>query len=53
MTLQPGPTLADAKGAKRLRMLRDRRTVLIQSIREKTDRLTVICEEIRELGDGT
>lgn len=49
MTPTPGPTTADAKGARRLRMLRDRRMVIVRSIREQTDRLTLICGEIREL----
>ena len=50
MTPQPGPTTADAKGAKRLRMLQERCGIIDQQIAELQDRKDLMQHEIQELG---
>ena len=52
MTPTSGPTTADATGARRLRMLRDRCQVIDEQIAELQDRKGIIEYEIRELNRG-
>lgn len=49
MTSAPGPTTSDAKGARRLRMLRDRCQVIDEQVAELQDRKGIIEHEIGEL----
>lgn len=45
----PGPTLADAKGAHRLRKLRESRDNLLAIIVEKQENVRIIEHEIAQL----
>jgi len=45
----PGPTLADAKGARRLRKLEERRLVVYERILEDLDKIGIIEHEIEQL----
>ena len=49
MTLAPGPTTADATGARRLRMLRDRCRVIDEQVAELRDRKRLIRWEIVQI----
>ena len=52
MTSTPGPTTADATGARRLAMLQQRIPIIDAQIKELQDRKGIIEHEIRELNRG-
>jgi len=53
MALTPGPTLADAKGTRRLRKLKESRDNLMAIIAEKQENVRIIEHEIEQLERDT